>query len=131
MLKAVIEVNDRQPERLLNAKLDTADERVAVFGLAFNPATTTSGIPERFPPPRDSTRYVDIVPTTPPLQRTCASSSPRSSAPIVSIVYVQRTIETLTVTCPSERMIRTSASSPRDESRWLTAHRSISRTVRI
>jgi UDPglucose 6-dehydrogenase len=42
MLNAAVEVNDRQPERLLellDATLDVDGERVAVLGLAFKPGT--------------------------------------------------------------------------------------------
>ena len=42
MVDAAIEVNDRQPERLLNlldGHVDVAGERVAVLGLAFKPGT--------------------------------------------------------------------------------------------
>jgi len=42
MLEAAIEINDRQPERLLailDAKLDVTDRRVAVLGLSFEPGT--------------------------------------------------------------------------------------------
>ncbi|WP_096391565.1 UDP-glucose 6-dehydrogenase AglM [Halopenitus persicus] len=42
LLNAAVEVNDRQPERLLellDAHVDVANERVAVLGLAFKPGT--------------------------------------------------------------------------------------------
>ncbi|QUO47731.1 UDP-glucose 6-dehydrogenase AglM [Halorubrum ruber] len=42
LLNAAVEVNDRQPERLLallDAHVDVAGERVAVLGLAFKPGT--------------------------------------------------------------------------------------------
>lgn len=42
MLDAAVEVNDRQPQRLLNLlddHLDVAGERIAVLGLAFKPGT--------------------------------------------------------------------------------------------
>ena len=42
MLRSAVEVNDRQPERLLellDAELDVDGERVAVLGLAFKPGT--------------------------------------------------------------------------------------------
>jgi UDPglucose 6-dehydrogenase len=42
MLEAAVEVNDRQPERLLallDDHVDVAGERVAVLGLAFKPGT--------------------------------------------------------------------------------------------
>ncbi|MWV65457.1 nucleotide sugar dehydrogenase [Halorubrum sp. JWXQ-INN 858] len=42
LLRAAVEVNDRQPERLLSlleAHGDVADDRIAVLGLAFKPGT--------------------------------------------------------------------------------------------
>jgi len=59
MLNAAVEVNDRQPERLLellDVKLDAEDERVAVLGLAFKPGT-------------DDTRNARSIPVIQGLQR--------------------------------------------------------------
>ncbi len=42
MLEAAVEVNDRQPKRLLaliDQHIDNADKRITVLGLAFKPGT--------------------------------------------------------------------------------------------